>query len=227
MAEERTLKIDTKGFEGALKTMLSQSKRSAKEVVDEQARGFIMNVIKVTPPARSTRESLGSAKRIARKKVAADIHKVIQGVPVKQAEAKDAGSIKAAHNKARQDGQVKDSPRRRLKVPKTMLNAYIRKQQTKIGRLAAGWNAAASKFNVKVPAWIAQHTTGSGVKVTATASQFGMKATNKSPYADKIGKLEGRIQHALGVQSAKMRKRIASFIVKDAKRSGFKAGKGL
>lgn len=216
--------IDVGGFNAALLEMLSQTRRSSKEVIAEQAKGVIRNVIRVTPPGRSSGASLGAARKSGRTKVAADIHKVLLGVPLKQAEAIDIGSIKAAHKKARKNGQVGESGNR-LRVPKTMLNEYIRRQQTKVGRLAAGWRAAAAKFGVPLPPWIASHSTPSLVKVTATSTSFGMKATNRSPYAQSVRTLERQVRHAVHAQGGAMRKRIASYVAKNARAANFKAGK--
>jgi len=220
------IRIDKSGFNAALERMISQSKRSAQDVVYEQAKGVISNVLKVTPPAKSTKESLGAARKIGKARVASDILKVLQGVPVKAAEVDSIDGIKSAHRVERSGGQVKGS-RTKIKVPKTMLNAYIKTQQLKVGRLAAGWNAAAARFGVNVPSWISAHSTSSAVKIIATSTRFGMKATNKSPYAGKISNLESKISHAIYVQAAAMRKRIASATAANARRAGFKAGKSL
>ena len=222
---DKTLNIDVGGFNAALVKMLSQSKRSSKAVIEEQAKGVIKNVIRITPPAQSTKESLGTAKKYGKLKIAADINKVLVGVPVKQADATSIDEIKTEHRNARKGGQINQEKSRKLRVPKTMLNEYIRKQQKKAGRLAAGWAAAAQRFGVPLPAWIASHTTPSGVKVIASSSKFGMRASNRSPYATKIRTLERQVRHAVHVQAGAMRKRIASFVAVDAQRSGFKAGR--
>jgi hypothetical protein len=226
MATQRsnTLNIDVGGFNKALETMISQSKRSSKAVIEEQAKGVIRNVIRITPPGRSTKESLGAAGKYGRLKIAADINKVLQGVPVKQAEASDMGTIKTTHRQARKQGQVTHEASRKVRVPKTMLNEYIRAQKKKAGRLMAGWSAAAARFGVPVPAWVTAHSTPSAVKVTASGSKFHMKASNRSPYANKIRMLERQVKHAVQVQAGNMRKRIASKIAQDARRAGFKSG---
>lgn len=217
------LKINTTGFNAALATMLSQSKREHEVVMREAAKGVIRNVVRVTPPGRSTSMGSAEAKKAGTSKTAADILKVLEGVPVKVAEVKEENAFRAIHKKARVGGQVKGTPTR-VKVPKTALNAYIKKQQKKVGRLAAGWNKAAQSLGVKLPAWIATHSTSGAYSIKVTSSGIRIKATNSSPYASKVDSLSKQVQHAVNMQAKSMRLRIAKANHVAARKAGFKSG---
>ena len=224
---EKILNIYTGGFGAALVETIANSKRSSLEVIRESAKGVIKNVVRITPPGRSTGKPITSAAKGARAKVASDILKIFSGAPAKVARVRDMDSMKTIHRRARDAGQVVKKPSARVTVPKTMLNEYIRKQQGKIGRLVAGWRDAAREFNVALPPWVAKHSTPSFVKVIAESGRFNMKATNRSPYAGGIRKLESQIRHAVAVQAGSMRKRIAYFNHQNWVKAGFKAGKGI
>lgn len=222
---DKVIKIDHGGFTAALTTMLSQSKRSSVVVVREQAKGVIRKVIAVTPPGKSSTGSLGEGKKAGQAKTAKDILKIFVGVGVKNAELTDMSQVKSVHRAARKGGQVRNGPSRKITVPKTMLNEYLRAQKKKVGRLAAGWSSAAREFGISLPSWISQHSTPSSVQVITSGSRFGMKATNKSPHAGSMKRLEGQIKHAVYSQAAAMRKRIASMRGEVARRAGLKASK--
>lgn len=222
---EKILKINSGGFEAALAKSIALSKRGSLEVIREAAKGVIKNVIRVTPPGRSTKSPITSAAKGARAKVAADILKVFAGVPAKGARVRDVDAMKPIHRRQRVEGQVVKPPSSKITVSKTVLAEYIKRQQGKIGRLAAGWKEAAQEFGVSLPAWVTKHSTPGFVKVVATSERFAMTATNRSPYAGGIRQLEGKIRHAVHAQAGAMRKRIAFMSENAWRRVGFKAGR--
>lgn len=75
-----TITLDTRAFERELGKMLDRSKKSAPEVVKQQAKLFVRDVVRMTPPMtdgkRPTQESLNEQKRAGEKAVVRDIGRV-------------------------------------------------------------------------------------------------------------------------------------------------------
>lgn len=49
-----------------------------------------------------------------------------------------------------------------------VLSAYVRKMQGRVGLLASGWNTAAAKLGVKLPAWVTRHGNANGAITVET-----------------------------------------------------------
>jgi hypothetical protein len=93
---------------------------------------------------------------------------------------------------------------------------FILLLQRNVGILAAGWNAAAEKLKVNLPAWIKRHGTGGGniVEVTA-AGRFRLELSNEVPFVGNVRAYERRVQRAIDFQAKKMDKQ-ADFLIKKA-----------
>ena len=91
-----------------------------------------------------------------------------------------------AHQSARDSrGRVKRQHSRTI-VRRADLNRVIRKAKAKVGRLKAGWSAAALRYGIKLPGWVAKNVSfESGFTDTLKPSTLSghLIAENRVPYA--------------------------------------------
>jgi len=102
-------------------------------------------------------------------------------------EAEIVSSHEAARNRR---GLVKNQHSRTV-VRRADLNRVIRKSKAHVGRLKAGWSAAAHHYGIKLPSWVAKNATfESGFVDTLKPNTLAgsLIAENRVPYADsKLG----------------------------------------
>jgi hypothetical protein len=91
-----------------------------------------------------------------------------------------------------------------------------------VGILASGWNAAAEKLGVKLPAWVRRHGTRFGsMSVTATATRFRAELSNDVEFIGDVRGYDRRIAAAFRYQVNKM-DRQADYLQKKAiRQAGF------
>lgn len=214
---ETRIHLGSEPFKRALRNTLAHTKREGFVVLREQARGVLRRIINTTPP--SNQKHKGKAAHTAGKRtVAAQIGKIMQGVPSKQAVTRD---IEGIHAGARVEGRVKGRMRsNRKKVPQRELKAYIRKMQAKVGFLASGWKAAAAKLQISLPQWIAGHSAPGAGEVKTSSSGIKVVMRNAVKYADNISGMTRRIDSALRYQTWAMNNRLRKMMENAAKRAG-------
>ncbi len=90
-----------------------------------------------------------------------------------------------------------------------------------VGILAAGWNAAAAKLGVNLPAWIKRHGTGEG-SIEIVISNRGIHITmrNAVKFADNVEGYNRRIQAAVNYQTAATERRLKFMMEKTAREAG-------
>lgn len=81
-------------------------------------------------------------------------------------------------------GVVRRRPRQQLVLNRSALQQYIARRQKEVGYAKAGWSAAANRFGVKLPAWIARHK----------APGFAEDLTAQEPIRTRIGNEVAYIQ---------------------------------
>ena len=111
-------------------------------------------------------------------------------------------------------------------VDQRKLQASIRARKKSVGKLCAGWNAAAQKLGVKLPQWIARHGTkhGSCVPVIRRGG-YSVRMTNTVPFASKLS-LQKIADHAMKVRQGKLERRLPHVIagaIRRAKREALRA----
>jgi hypothetical protein len=99
---------------------------------------------------------------------------------------------------------------------------YRRKVQNEVGTLAAGWNAAAQKLGVRLPAWVRRHGASRGsITITITATSMRIRVVNAVPFGPNVRGLIGRINWALNNRARQMDKQVRHFALKEeARRAG-------
>ena len=91
------------------------------------------------------------------------------------------------------------------------------------GPLAAGWNAGAAKLGAKLPAWVSRHGSGrSAISVVDSIRVFRITLTNAVKYVTNVADYGRRVQSAINIQAAKMRRRAEFLLTRALKRAGWK-----
>ena len=66
------------------------------------------------------------------------------------------------------------------------MQSIIQEKLRRVGRMAAGWNAAASLLGAKTPGWVKRHGKKEGrVDVQETSEKFTLTVTNDVPYGKR------------------------------------------
>lgn len=209
------VKFDDRAFRSALRRFESTSKKSSEQILKEQARLFLKDVILITPPNKDLKQgrALGEAA------IAADIRKIFKGSNAKNA----ATDLATLHQRFRlpSNGRVGRGPGHKIKAKG--LAAYIRAVQAKVGLLASGWSAAAAKLGVKVPDWISRHGTGRGqIKIVIGFAESRISIINGVKFAREVKGLVRRVQWALDKRAGAMNRQVEHFQERAARGAGFK-----
>lgn len=220
-----------------------KSQRTSIQCLEHQAKLFIRDVVRITPPGHwqslpetDPRWRPGKSVRIttqseARRKgqtvVKADIAKILYATR-KRTSSASARDIHARFRDKR--GRVRTDLRRngrkRYGVPHTELRAEIQRSLNQVGLLASGWNAAATKFKLKMPQWIARHGSSRGrIGVRTSPTDMRIVITNAVKFAGNVRDLTRRVNWALNNRARQMDKQLVHLaLVETAASSGFKTG---
>lgn len=105
-----------------------------------------------------------------------------------------------------------------------LLTAYVKAQVAKIGILASGWNAAANRLGLSLPAWITRHGSSRGdCEIITTSRSLKIIVTNAVRFVGDVKGVDRRVQWALNNRARQMDKQMDNFAIKKATRAaGFK-----
>ena len=224
-------------FEATFSRFVRLTKNSIEDELKNQARLFVIDAIKVTPPFhQGVGQGVGTAKRAGEKSIARNMDRIFVGVDL-------VGSRKITHLFGRTDvpglpyivpttekhpnveghyATKKIEARRNamrgmrfLGPPITVSRRKMRKvyQQEikKVGWLAGGWNKAATALGAgnKVPAFVRRHATAPGqVQFEFSATRLRVVLVNQVRYADYVGGLQKRASFALTKRVHAMQRQI-------------------
>jgi hypothetical protein len=204
-----------------LKHSLSQfasiANREKKDVVRMAARGFVKDMVAVTPPG-----SQGSTGNAAKKQGEAAIRRDLACIMVAVKKTTSGIDPVELHKKQFVNGRI-----RKLKEPLPVDAAKFRALQalliSRVGFLASGWNAMAERLGVSVPAWVKRHGLKAGVvKVIETDTRFCIEGVNETSYVGNVKDYLRRIDKVAGYQASKLDRQCLAILKKAAKRCGFK-----
>jgi len=178
---------------------------SVHKLVTDSAKRFVKNVAAVTPPASGALNS--QAKAAGEQAILTDLLKL--AVPVTITGSRKAASevlagaqdLLALHERARSGAQGRVNPRNRrekLFMENGTFNRVVAQLQKKVGWLAAGLNAAATKLGFSLPAWIKRHGAAFGsIEVQASDHGIRIRIIQNVPYADHVHDYERHWDFAL------------------------------
>ena len=223
------VKIDTSAFDRALARFGVESKKSSVEVLNGQAKLFVRDIVRITPPSMG-KTSIKKGKA----RVVSDVLRVVRSVraPTKADSPEDnrlasLAEIERWHqSKRNRRGRV---PKRVAKAdvataPAGLIKTYIAAQVAKVGILASGWNSAATRLGLQLPTWITRHGTARGqVDVITSGGTVKIRITNAVRYVGDVRGMDRRVQSALNNRAKQMDKQVDDLAVKRASRAaGFK-----
>lgn len=213
-----SFKLDSRAFESALRKFARDSKKSADQVLKDEARRFVREVALVTPPNQGGKmqKSRGTSA------VRGDIKKIM--APTRRKTKVDPWEV---HRKFRnQRGRIgrEFEKKRKYHINTAALREFVRKKTERVGFLAAGWNSAAQRLGTRLPNWITKHGSKNGsIRVVLNAMNMTISVVNSVPFIGNVADLRRRVQHALNVREGKLRRQTEDYAIKKAaRRAGFK-----
>jgi hypothetical protein len=226
-------KFDASHFQRTFRRFVQVAKKDAHTELRVQARGFIKELIGITPPGIVGR-SAALAKKIGENEIVSNITQLMVGVTLEGKTGKNRLDTRTQltaeelylrfRNPSSHSGRV--NPRNLghpYFLPAHEVNALLRRLIDRVGILMSGWSAAAIALGANVPAWVKRHGTSNGA-IHVVINFQGMKITmiNNIRFADNVQGLEKRIQFALTRQASKMENQMKAILTKAGEKAGFK-----
>lgn len=103
---------------------------------------------------------------------------------------------------------------RKFYVDVRKFQAELKRRSASVGKLAAGWNAAASALDVPVQSWISRHGTSGGlIRIETVGARMRVVVQNLAPGSPRNirAELERRIPYAMQYQAAAMERAINGY----------------
>jgi len=201
--------FDYSRIEESLVRFAANSRRRGGVLLSQQAKLFVRDAVKVTPPNRNSRFNQAGGRRT----ISNDVKKVFR--QSRRAPLADPAEYERFRNRR---GRV----RRSLggsRVLASNVGGFIRERQEKVGILAGGWNAAARALGLALPGWITRHGTRRGsVKVNLTGDVLEVKIRNGVSFGGDVRGLERRVQWALDHRARQMEKQLVDYEARKAAR---------
>ena len=207
----KSVTIDSAEFDKAAQRLIATSKRTTKELLNEQGKIIIVEAAKITPPNKNFKWNRKGGEQAASN----DLARLFVASKSKDAETNLAAVHRSNRNRL---GRV---PRKVDKVPAKGLAQYRRKVLALVGKQAAGWKAAAIKLGAKLPAWIARHDRAGYINYKQQGSRGVLELANAGVYARARGSIERRLKAVLAKRAGAINRRVDYFLKQNAKASGF------
>lgn len=237
MSLEPDFVVDWPLFEATFSRFVRLTNNSIEDELKNQARLFVIDAIKVTPPFhQGVGQGVSVAKRAGEKSIARNMDRIFVGVEL-------VGSRKITHLFGRTDvpglpyivpttekhsnveghyATKKTEARRNamrgmrflgppITVSRRKVRKVYQKEVKKVGWLAGGWNKAATALGAgnKVPAFVRRHATAPGqVQFDFSPSRLRVVLVNQVKYADYVGGLQKRASFALTKRVHAMQRQI-------------------
>lgn len=270
--------FDMSGIRGSLQRLRPLVKKNARELITTAAKGFVKDVVAITPPA-SKGVSGSAAKKAGEATIEMDTALTMEAMSDRELSAQQqfhggtsfaanelktkkgkvyltdtnhilwsAAQALAFHLKKRSQstgrppdarkGRGPGGKRMRMReagahnahvgrwvaddialVPRNVFAQVRVLLKKRVGELAAGWNAAATKLGVRLPAWVRRHGDSRGsASVTVGASTIRIVVENAVKFVGNVKGYERRVQKAIDYQARKM-DRQADYLLKKALRA--------
>jgi len=227
-------------FYRALEMMCVTNKRTAIEVINENFKGVIRNLLALSPPMGGKKGDFklnakgkktggvdfASGKRRGQNAIVADLGKAFQKVGKKKFGKKNLLAFSTEQEALGWYLGARNSRKRIKGAPKRPASAqqinFVRKSVLdRQGSFAAGWSKAANYFGISLPKWISKWGPAHS-KLNVEVSEWGyyLTAINVTSHreADVIERITAR---AIEIQTGNMRRQIESYAQQQAKKVGF------
>ncbi len=223
-----------------------------KATVPQEARGFVKDIIAISPPA-SKRNTGTAAKKAGEASIDADLAGLFAGVVLKgtrtipllfgQADPPvekkppyhvptkevhpDVRAIYLRRKDKRSEwsglwGRITRGQRAKFYVAREKLEALAKALKAKVGSLAAGYNAAAQRLGVPVPGWIARHGSRYGSVQVRQTSSSLVVIIANSIHFARAQKLHELAAYCAYVRQKKLDRRMPYLVKAALKKAGLK-----
>ena len=194
--------------------------KSKVEVVRQVAKGFVKDIVAITPPA-SGKFSGSDAKKRGEDCIKIGLATLFT---VADQSVSDPFEDPMQAHKAAQDPNTGRIAARGVgrKVPITRANlaTVMKALVARVGWLAAGWNAAALALGVPLPAWVKRHGSRYGeYKVTITDTLVRIEISNEVSFVGSVKAYARRMDAAMSYQTGKLTRQMDHVIARDLKRT--------
>ena len=217
------MRFDLREIKRAIKQLEPHEKKSRRELTEQAAKGFVKEIVAITPPAGKGKQG-SDAKKAGEAAIINDLARVMVAMRArKNVTLQDPREIHQRFRDLR-TGRINS---RNLKKPYPVDAGALRSLRNelikRVGELAAGWNAGADALGVKLPAWVTRHgPRRSAVSVVNSIRQFRITLINAVKYVTSVADYERRIQSAITIQANTMRRRAEFLLTRALKRGGWK-----
>jgi hypothetical protein len=217
------MRFNLREIKRAIKQFEPHVKKSRRELTEQAAKGFVKEVVAITPPAGKGKQGT-AAKKAGETAITNDLARVM--IAVRARKAVTLQDPRAIHQRLRDLRTGRINPRNLKKpypVDASALRSLTQELLALVGELAAGWNAGASKLGVKLPAWVTRHgPRRSAIDIVNTVRLFRITLTNAVKYVTSVDDYDRRIQSAITIQANKMRRQAEFLLTRALKRGGWK-----
>lgn len=220
-------KFDTSRLQRAIKDLRPLVQKTRADLVENAAKGFVKKVVAITPPA-SKGVSGSKAKQAGDQAIKSDLARIMVAAARKSERDTRAASAspQELYRRFRDKRTGRINPgalKQPYRVGKSELLALQRRLLKEVGWLAAGWNEAALKLGVRLPAWVARHGSGHGsIAITRGSSLFRITVANEVGFVGNVKGFNRRIQSAINLQANAMRRQAEHLLKKGIRKAGFK-----
>ena len=219
--------FDMSGLRRAIKALQPQVQKTKSELVEQAAKGFVKNVVAITPPA-SKGVSGSKAKQQGEQAIKSDLARIM--VATARKKDRDARAAVASpeelHRRFRDKRTGRVNPgglKSPYRVSKSELLALQRRLLKEVGWLSAGWNEGALKLGVRLPAWVSRHGSGRGsVSIINSGATFRITIANEVGFVGSVKGFSRRVQSAIDLQANAMRRQAEHLMKKGIRKAGFK-----
>jgi hypothetical protein len=217
-------------FERQLLRYAAATKRDMREILEDQARLFVTDVVNVTPPF-SQGVNATKARQRGEKSIKTNLNRLFIARPLR-------GTKKITHLFGRTDvpglpyvvptqeryphvDQIYRDEKKRAKgfavrgmrfrqeqlpVSLAKVRKIYAREKKNVGWLAGGWNRAAVTLGSKVPAWVKRHSAAPGaISKRFGRSKLSIRIENRVDYAAGVGGMQKRMAFALRKRTDAMR----------------------
>ena len=211
------MKLVASNLKRSLNQFANVAKRERVDVVKMVAKGFVRDMVAVTPPG-----SRGVTGTAAKKQGEAAIDRDLSRIMVVAAKPDSSVDLTALHKQQFTRGKI-HALKPRAKVDAAKFRALQKTLKARVGFLASGWNAMADRLGVNPPAWVKRHGTKAGVvKVIETKTRFRIEGVNETSYVGNVKDYLRRIEKVTDYQASKLDRQCKAILKKCARISGFK-----
>lgn len=216
------LEVYSEEFNDAVRRYLAISEKSMEEVMRDEARLFLNDAIRKTPPFTWARVSATKAKAYGVQSVRRDLNRHLWGKKLVgqrrvthlfgDSEVEGLPFVVPAKEK-HADARAEWNRRKRLRggygrarsvVDEPKFKRLWAEMSKKVGYLGSGFGPAAVALGAKMPAFMRRHGGPGGVRITVREDLVRIRIENRVRYAGKVRGFKRGIQAALGSRRMKI-----------------------